>query len=265
MNGSRAATWVRAWVEFYTRGLPAELRAARRDEIDDDLWCQLEDAADQGRDAAAELVVRLLLGVPADIGWSLSRRGRTESWTVERRSSMTDRNLGALAMAGGLIYTSLAALFVLHGDALWSRGLGDAVLFATAAAALVLAIAGVGLAWHHQERIGILGALGGGLVTIGAIAIIGGNVILLVIGSAVLAAELGRAGVLSRLDWGVHVATAVVVAIGFGVLRVEAQFTSDVGRLLIAAVIAPYFLSWVEIGFSLVRRHRNEPATAGTA
>ena len=37
MNGPGVTTLVRGWVELYTRGLPADVRAARRDEVDDDL------------------------------------------------------------------------------------------------------------------------------------------------------------------------------------------------------------------------------------
>ena len=51
MNGSPVADLVRGWVDLYTRGLPQELRAARRDEIADDLWCEQEEAAALGRSA----------------------------------------------------------------------------------------------------------------------------------------------------------------------------------------------------------------------
>jgi hypothetical protein len=36
MSRSPVAAVVRGWVDLYTRGLPADLRAARRDEVDDD-------------------------------------------------------------------------------------------------------------------------------------------------------------------------------------------------------------------------------------
>ena len=51
MNGSPVATLVRGWVDLYTRGLPADLRDARRDEVDDDLWCEQDEAAAAGRSA----------------------------------------------------------------------------------------------------------------------------------------------------------------------------------------------------------------------
>ena len=51
MSGSRVAGLVHGWVSLYTRGLTADARAARRDEIDDDLWCEHADAAAAGRAA----------------------------------------------------------------------------------------------------------------------------------------------------------------------------------------------------------------------
>ena len=49
MNGSPVAGLVHAWVDLYTRGLPADARAARRDEIADDLWCEHAEAEASGR------------------------------------------------------------------------------------------------------------------------------------------------------------------------------------------------------------------------
>ena len=51
MNAERSAALVRRWVAVYTRGLPTEVRQDRRDEIDDDLWCQMVDASESGRTA----------------------------------------------------------------------------------------------------------------------------------------------------------------------------------------------------------------------
>ncbi len=67
MNGSPIAAIVRGWASLYTRGLPGDARAARRDDIDDDLWCEHAEAAAAGRSARsldAELFMRLLYGMP---------------------------------------------------------------------------------------------------------------------------------------------------------------------------------------------------------
>ena len=67
MNGSPVARIVRGWVDLYTRGLPADARASRRDEVADDLWCEQAKAAAAGRSdhsLDADLFLRLLFGIP---------------------------------------------------------------------------------------------------------------------------------------------------------------------------------------------------------
>jgi len=62
----------RAWSATYTRGLPQDLRAERREEIDSDLWEQQWLAARRGDPAfgtATEVLTRMLLGVISDITW----------------------------------------------------------------------------------------------------------------------------------------------------------------------------------------------------
>jgi hypothetical protein len=71
---------VRRWTQLYTRGLEASLRDARRAEIDSDLWSQVHEANEAGHGPitlGAELLIRLVLGIPADIAWRLSHRGVT--------------------------------------------------------------------------------------------------------------------------------------------------------------------------------------------
>ena len=255
MNGSPVAAWIRAWVNLYTRGLPAEIKAARRDEIDDDLWCQLEDAAAEGRPGRGldvELLVRLVLGMPADIGWSLGQRGRPAAASVEGSTSMTDRTLGAWAIVAGLTYLALGALYIPVGDALWAGGTGVYVVLASLLGGIAFAVAGVGLAWRYQEHLGRVGALGGGLVGLGALVTLGGPPLILVVGSVMLMWELGRIGVISWGQSAVHVATALAVLVGFGLVHPDSFEAS--GRALAMATFAPYLLSWVAIGVSLTRR-----------
>src|SRR6187431_1599776 len=106
MNSSALTALVRWWVKAYTRGLPAQLQTARRDEIDDDLWCQQEEALATGRTAhslGAEMFVRLLLGVPADLTWRFAnRRNAGARARVEMSSSMSARVFGTLAVLAGM-------------------------------------------------------------------------------------------------------------------------------------------------------------------
>ena len=81
MSGSPVAALVRGWVRLFHQRVCADPRAARRDEADDDLWCQHEEADAAGRTARsldADLGLRLLFGIPSDITWRLdsSRVGR---------------------------------------------------------------------------------------------------------------------------------------------------------------------------------------------
>lgn len=69
-----AATAVRLWTRLYTSRLPAAVRDARRAEIESDLWQHAHDAAN-GAPAriAVQILARLLLGIPDDLGWCLER------------------------------------------------------------------------------------------------------------------------------------------------------------------------------------------------
>ena len=76
-----AMTIVRRWVALYTRGLAPAERDARRDEIESDLWAHADEAAARGRTPTAldaEMLVRLVLGVPADISWRRAHRQSAE-------------------------------------------------------------------------------------------------------------------------------------------------------------------------------------------
>ena len=63
---------VRWWVSAYTWGLPVDLRDRRRLEIESDLWEQqnkLEKGSSSPGNAAIQVLVRFLGGVPADLLW----------------------------------------------------------------------------------------------------------------------------------------------------------------------------------------------------
>jgi hypothetical protein len=66
-----AIALVRGWTRLYTSGLPAALRTNRRAEIACDLWehqhlAKLERTP--ASQTALEVLLRLLLGVPSDVG-----------------------------------------------------------------------------------------------------------------------------------------------------------------------------------------------------
>jgi hypothetical protein len=70
----RAATAVvRGWTRLYTRGLAPDVRARRRAEIESELW-ECRAAARRPASDAAQILIRLVLGVVDDVGWSMENR-----------------------------------------------------------------------------------------------------------------------------------------------------------------------------------------------
>ena len=93
----------RAWTALYTRGLPADVRGERREEIDCDLW-EHQRLADLQREpatsTAAAIVLRLIMGVPADMTWRLEAGASAHSERgIQMNDSWTMRGLLALALA----------------------------------------------------------------------------------------------------------------------------------------------------------------------
>jgi hypothetical protein len=78
---------VRTWVQMYTLGLEASNRFDRRAEIESDLWEHRNYAISEGKGPAATSVSifgRWLAGIPADLSWRASNRGRRGQQARER-------------------------------------------------------------------------------------------------------------------------------------------------------------------------------------
>lgn len=79
MKPHTAVRLVRWWTSLYTVVLPPDARAARREEVESDLWESLADP-----DAAHDILPRLLLGAVDDIAWSaehMDTTGRSSAWS----------------------------------------------------------------------------------------------------------------------------------------------------------------------------------------
>ena len=66
------------WVWWYTRRLPFEVAAQRRDELLSDLWEHAADAARTGQGDVGhqfDVIGRMVVGVPADLSWRRRVRG----------------------------------------------------------------------------------------------------------------------------------------------------------------------------------------------
>jgi TonB family protein len=86
---------VRLWTTVYTAGLPAVRRDVRLEEIESDLWeAQRDSHGDPARSSALHVFVRLLSGIPDDLGW------RLEQVNVMTR---TTRMTALVVMAGGML------------------------------------------------------------------------------------------------------------------------------------------------------------------
>lgn len=117
-----AITLIRAWTGTYTRGLPAELRAQRREEVDCDLWEQQRLAdleLEPVTGTAVEVILRLVLGVPADVLWRLEAGASARSGKVTQvNESLMMRGLLtiALAIAAFPLIIGILVFVGLNGD-----------------------------------------------------------------------------------------------------------------------------------------------------
>jgi hypothetical protein len=252
MNGSRVAALVRGWVRLYTSGLPADLRAARRDEVDDDLWSQHQEAAALERPPRAlgsDMLLRLLFGMPADISWRLAYRGKVPSG-LGRSSTKDSRSLGALALVGALTYAILLFFFIFFSHSVWTGSAGVYALIGTIVGVFAFSATALGLAWRFQDHIGPIGSLGAMVTTLGAVLSMFGSLVPLLVGSAMLMLDLARIGVFS---WAIPV-VQVVSVIAAVVFTVAQPNLDDAGtRALMVALLAPYLVTWIAIGVQLFR------------
>jgi hypothetical protein len=260
IDGS-AARFVRRWVELYTRGLPAELRDGRREEIDGDLWSQAEEARLIGRShrsTSGEILVRLIAGLPADVTWRLAHRGGDRERLKHERDARSGIHVPELlAIVGGLSFGLYAALVVLLGVTTPGMRIDDvyrelipfvfAILLGSGGI-IVIALATFGLVLLFQERInpvvaiaGSIGAAGGLLGAFG-----GAPAVLVWFGSAALVWNLALVGVVGRRLAAAHVLSVGILLVSFVVL------VSD-GSMVSFALAFPYAITLVAIGVSMDR------------
>ena len=262
MRPELAAALVRGWVDLYTRGLPVDARRNRRDEIDDDMWCQAEDAAASGRTPgsfAGEMLMRLVLGVPADVSWRADQRHRARAGALSRKEiSMNAPGTGLLAIIAGLGWAIYPIPQGLVGRD-WPAGDPiSAVLFGSMLAGTFgVALALVGLAMAVQDRVRewvMLVASSGMIVALLELAGLYQLVFLLPIISAVVLWELARLGAVGTWQARAHIGAAVlflspVVGLALSPGLIDSQATA----VPLMSLLIPYGLSWIAIGWSLYR------------
>jgi hypothetical protein len=117
---------VRGWVAVYTLGLPAAMRARRRDEVAADLADETVDAVRRGERSGLRRrrLMRWVLGIPDDLAWRfmeapaaarIIRAGQPPiAWVPVSRWSLALLAIVAIGAAGGL---SIVAVPELTGQA----------------------------------------------------------------------------------------------------------------------------------------------------
>ena len=260
MNAERAAGLVRRWVAFYTRGLPAEVRQDRRDELDDDLWSQMREAAASGPDQSlsSEVVMRLVFGIPADLTWRVEqlRVALKNGGAPERSPTTGTRAIALLAIVGGVGWVVWPIPQAIVGRD-WPAGqpVSWLLFFSVVFGTWALACATIGLVFGFQDRIGAGSALIGSLgASIGAVSVFGlfAGIVALPLGSAILVRDLGRAGVLGLWLARAHVATAIIFFIPIVILFANgALFDHPETAVPLMTLVLPYAFSWISIGWSL--------------
>lgn len=154
-----------AWTATYTAGLPHGLKQGRRDEVRYDLWEQQREARLDGNrplSTALHVLVRLLLGVPADIFW----RSEVGSVRGEEKRGMTDSLTTRLLLFGAVVIALVPAVMgatVLAGNGDLSSS-ERAVFGSLSMVVGVLMAAGLMLS-RSSPRVGL------GLVILGAVGI----------------------------------------------------------------------------------------------
>jgi hypothetical protein len=260
------------WVSLYTSGLPGEVRQDRRDEINDDLWSQLQDAAETGRggrSVSAEILARLLLGIPADVGWRLEQRQASGAPAAPKAIPSLDVRFAAvMAVLGGAGWVIWPIPQAVYGETAWTAaGVPWVMMLTVVGGTWALAIATVGLILAFQDSIrgvaaviGSIGAAAGALSVLGAF----GLIIFLPLGTAVAAWELGRVGGLSARVARAHVAVAVIALVAIALFVANPTLISSAIVPLLGLFML-YGISWIAIGWSL--RHTasmpEEPAKGG--
>jgi len=84
------------WADRYTRGLPADVRERRRDELESDVFEQLHMTSNESDARRTSVVWRTVRGIPADVAWRRQEKRAMRANSPEPRESRL-RNAWAVA------------------------------------------------------------------------------------------------------------------------------------------------------------------------
>ena len=261
MNAERSAGLVRSWVSLYTRGLPAEVRQNRRDEIDDDLWCQAQEASESGRadrSLAGEVLARFVLGIPADLSWR-AEQTRLAGRQAQRRREITVRAPGSalLAVIGGIGWAVWPIPQGIVGTT-WPEGnpLSWVLFLSVIGGTFALAGAVAGFLATAADRMRtwvlVIVAICAVVGVFGMLAV-SPAIGLLPVGSALLIWELRRIGLVGAGQALAHVAAAIVLLAVIVVVYNSKVLLDPATAVPVLALAIPYGLTWIAVGWSTYR------------
>jgi hypothetical protein len=193
---SLAIAPTRAWTALYTRGLPSDVRGERRDEIDCDLW-EHQRLADFERetvtDTAAAILLRLIMGVPADMTWRLETGANARSGKgTQMNDSWIMRGVLLAALLVAFVPLGFGVFYLFGGDTTGSESTLERVGVPLAWLAVGLAMVAGLLLSRSRPALG-LGLLAAGVIGI-SVMLYWAAVITLPIGLVLLAIAYLRAG-----------------------------------------------------------------------
>lgn len=116
----------RAWTALYTHGLSIDLRTDRREEMDCDLW-EHQRQADLGREpvasTAVQILLRVALGIPADILWRLHAGSAQDDRRISVNQTWPMRIGLVVALLPLAVLAAFGVSFTLgYGD--WNNSIG---------------------------------------------------------------------------------------------------------------------------------------------
>lgn len=166
MNAAdRASELVMRWAYVYTRRLPDDVAARRRDELESDLWEQRS----YGRQVAApipavalSMLRRMVAGMPADLSWRQGQVAAARGTPLEREGTPV---LAKIAHNWWLVLAALVAVFeVVFAVGIAQEGNPGSILGGTVIAAMGLLVF-AGILRRRRSRVA-----GDVMIAIGALA-----------------------------------------------------------------------------------------------
>jgi hypothetical protein len=273
MIASASAGLVQRWVRLYTRGLAAEVRDRRREEVDADLWSQLEEATFVGRPVRStngEILSRWLLGIPADVTWRIEHRGGDTVTTsaAPLRPALGSTAIGLATAIAGAGLATLLILFIVTSrlvapaNPYYVSGPGVWLVLIGSAAELTLGAALFAFAIRFGDRfhplVAAVAALGG---LVAVVAALGAYTLIAILPVATTAVAWNLVWIRNLPGWVAAVHTASGILFVSLIVRVISQAQSGSSYPDATLLLPAWPLTLVAIGVAMMRRDRPQESS----